>query len=108
MPDKDNPSSVLFDLIKFTQGWDFNLATAEDPDEKRVRIEVQRKAAVHKIWRGTTLFSVALIGLLALGSACVWMLLDSSTTSDTKKLAETILMSIITGAAGFLVGKAAR
>jgi hypothetical protein len=77
-----------------------SIATVEDTDEKKARIEMLKKGELHKIWRGTTLFCVSVIGLLAIGSSCLWILLDSSATSDTKKLAETVLMSIVTGVAG--------
>jgi len=78
----------------------------EHPDDRAVRLEAERRNARYESYKDITTFAASLLGLILTAAACAYFgLLDNNASPDTKRWAQTVLSSVITGAVSFVVGR---
>ena len=79
----------------------------ETPEEHRERLRRERGEARFELMKRYVLFVVFLVALLAVGAISAHeAVFNAGASADTKRWAQTVLSSLLTGALSFVVGQA--
>ena len=95
------------DLSKIVGRGEVKLSPEEHPDEMAVRLRNESRSKLLEDIKGTVVFAVFLVGIIAVGIICVMLIaLDESASPETKRWAQTLLAGLVTGSASFILGRA--
>ena len=89
---------------------DFHVSVApkEPSNERTARIRSEDADARHRRWRGTITYLTFVLGVLAIGTACLVLLFRPGTPAQLQQWATVGLSAILSGAVGYLAGKSNR
>lgn len=80
----------------------------EDPETVAARREIEKADSAHRRQISLLLHVAALAVIGVVVILCVWMITHTGAESEDRKLAITLLTSVVTGLIGYVTGRASK
>lgn len=103
-PPEESSSKQLVDIAELADKlkWTGSF-TREAPSEREHRLEQAALDARFKRWQTVALFSVTLVGLVAIASLSIDTIRDPNASAAEKGWARSLVTAIVSGGVGYLV-----
>ncbi len=83
-----------------------SLTLEEHERDRESRIKVEERQIFIEDCKGVAVFSVIVLGIVAVATLCAYVaVFDSTAPVDTKKWAQTLLLALVTGSLSFVLGR---
>lgn len=95
-----------FDLSSLAKLGDVSVKPSEHPDDRITRLEAERRDLKVETYKNIVVFGVFITSVVAVGILCMFKLfLDATATDEVRRWSQTMLSSLLAGAASFVAGR---
>jgi len=93
------------DLSGSLQG-QVSITPDEHPDDRAARIRKEDRAAFIEDCKGVAVFGALLVSIIIVGMISAYeAIFDANASADTRRWAQTVLSSLVTGSVSFVIGR---